>query len=228
MSSTLDVIQFSRILKYLEATAGRDKIVRLMQYGSRFLAWYLLINNNKSPVAKKLESLEAHSSMARKVFRLFKSFSFLQNAAKAYVEESDVVVKSTTVIQNLCLAVWLIYDHIIWAGKLNLIQTDIKAHARTSNSFWMTSMIMAVIKGIYLIQQTQQLANETSKPETLESLRKRQLSFLEELLRNAIDIPIPLTGLSEKAASAIPSGIVGLCGAVTSVIGIHQVWAKIT
>jgi hypothetical protein len=51
------------------------------------------------------------------LFRFAKSISQIQAALKAYYDENDPLVRFTTVIQQVCLALWLFYDHIIWAGE---------------------------------------------------------------------------------------------------------------
>jgi len=220
----IDGITLNKLVKYLDNLNGRDKIARTIQYGAKFLAWWLLANN-KVDLSKRLVTLENSSSMSRKLFRLAKSISLIQSASKAFKEENDALVKATTVVQQLSLALWLVYDHAIWAGKLGLVQTDVAAHSKKSNTFWLISMIMGVVKSTYLLQQTQRLAAETSKANTLESLRKRQFEFLLELLRNLFDMPIPLSALSPRLQ--IPPGFVGACGLFTSLIGVSQVWSMI-
>eukprot|EP01116_Phalansterium_solitarium_P020769 TRINITY_DN6224_c0_g1_i1.p1 TRINITY_DN6224_c0_g1~~TRINITY_DN6224_c0_g1_i1.p1 ORF type:complete len:220 (-),score=24.16 TRINITY_DN6224_c0_g1_i1:183-842(-) len=214
----------AKLVRFLDNLNGRDKIARTLQYGAKFLAWYL-VASNKAEVSKRFVALETSSAMARKLFRLAKSISLIQSAAKTYKEENDPLIKSTTVVQQLCLALWLAYDHAIWAGKLGLVQTDIAAHSKKSNSFWLVSMIMGVIKNTYLLQQTQRLVAETNKANALESLRKRQVEFILELLRNLFDIPIPLSALSPRLQ--ISPGLVGLSGLFTSFIGIYQVWSRL-
>jgi len=214
---------FNHFLKFLENSAGRDKIVRLLQYGSRFLAWWLL-NNNQPNLSKKFSNLEAHSSISRKVFRLLKSLSHLQAAAKSFNEEDDDIVRGTTVIQNLALAIWLYFDQFIWAAKIGLIQKDITTHTYRANVAWLIAMIAGIIKSLYLLRTTRELAHSTQKAELF---RRRQIDYLLELLRNVFDLPIPLTGLSKKAADIIPTGVVGFCGTISSIIGIQQVWSKI-
>jgi peroxin-11B len=85
--------QVTRIIKYLEGHNGRDKIVRLFQYGSRFLGWWLVINN-KGDLSKRVSNLEQSSSMARKVFRLAKSISHVQQLLTAL--EKVILSHSTT------------------------------------------------------------------------------------------------------------------------------------
>jgi len=216
----------NKLVKYLDTHNGRDKICRFLQYGSKFLGWWVMLHNN-TDLAKKFSSLETSSSMARKVFRLAKSIAFFQTALKSWYTENDVVVKLTTVVQNVSLGLWLVYDHIVWATKLGLIKSNIEEHSRKSNIFWFISMVTAILRNLYLLQQTQQLfASGTHKQDTLESLRKRQSEYLLDLIRNFLDLPIPITALSKKASQIVPGGVVGLCGTVTSLIGVHQVWTK--
>jgi len=130
------------------------------------------------------------------------------------------------VVQNLCLAGWLFFDHIIWGAKIGLFKADVPSHAKKANIFWLIAMVCGIVKSCYLIQQAQQLVNTTQKPETVESLRKAQADYGLELARNVFDLTIPTTGLSKRVAAVIPSGMVGLCGTITSLIGIYQVWSK--
>jgi peroxin-11B len=70
----------AKFIKFTELTNGRDKIARLLQYGSRFFAWYLQSSNLET--SKKLATMEAHCSLARKLFRLFRTIEFFQKAQK--------------------------------------------------------------------------------------------------------------------------------------------------
>lgn len=75
----------NRVIKYMEQTNGRDKIsrsvgaqgggfkgvcwrfsIRLLQYGSRFLAWWF-VNNQRKDLAEKFTKLESANSTARKL-----------------------------------------------------------------------------------------------------------------------------------------------------------------
>eukprot|EP01119_Soliformovum_irregulare_P005889 TRINITY_DN17631_c0_g1_i1.p1 TRINITY_DN17631_c0_g1~~TRINITY_DN17631_c0_g1_i1.p1 ORF type:complete len:229 (-),score=67.17 TRINITY_DN17631_c0_g1_i1:250-936(-) len=213
-----------KVIKFLETHNGRDKLVRLMQYGSRFLAWFLLQSQPEN--AKKLSVLENHSSLARKVFRLFKSLSYIQNAFKTLNEQKDAVLVFTTVIQGIALAAWLLYDHLIWAGKLGLTKVDLKGPARRANIFWLIAMVMGIIKSAHLIQRSEKLL-KFNKNADVKALKKEQSEATLEMTRNILDLPIPLYGLSTTFQSQVPTGFVGLCGTITSLIGLKQVWNKL-
>lgn len=205
----------TKTVKYLETHNGRDKLCRTLQYSSRFFTWYLA-KHNEIDASKRFANLENGASMARKIFRLAKSISHFQNAFNTLNNETDTVVKSTMVVQQFSLGLWLLYDHVIWAGKLNLIKTDkMPIYTRRANIFWLIAMLMGIIKTLYALQRVKRGDND----------KKRELSL--ELVRNIMDVPIPLTGLNQRVAAAIPTGIVGLFGTITSLIGIYQAWSKI-
>jgi len=219
----------TKVVKFLDTHNGRDKVVRTIQYGSRFLTWYLA-KHSYSDASKKFVGLENASSMARKLFRLAKSIAHFQTALKTVSEENDVLVKITVVIQQLSLGLWLLYDHVIWAGKLNLIKSDrMPTYTRRANIFWLIAMLMGIVKSLYLAQQNQMAisAQLSSKSDAVASLRKKHTEIMLEFFRNLFDVPIPLTALNQSVGALIPSGIVGLFGTGTSLIGIYQAWTKI-
>jgi hypothetical protein len=86
MSKALgDSDQLLKLIKYLDTYNGRDKIVRFLQYGGKFLSWYLPLLD-RAEDGKKAAIMESHCSMARKVFRLFRSITFFQNLFKTIME----------------------------------------------------------------------------------------------------------------------------------------------
>jgi len=209
-----------KFIKFLDTYNGRDKIARFLQYSGRFLAWYLPTVNNQE-TAKKAAILENHCSLARKLFRLFRFVHFFHNAQKTLLEEPDLVIKGTTVVQSVCLGLWLVYDHIIWAAKLNLTKVETTTYARRANIFWLIAMIMGVVKSAYLFKEVSESKNSP------QVIRISQFSYALEGVRNVLDMPIPLYGLSTQFASRVPTGVVGLLGAITSLIGCYQQWNKI-
>lgn len=93
---------------------------------------------------------------------------------------------------------------------------------KRSNLFWLAGLILAIIKQTYLLNQTFQL-----KKENFQVLTSNQVELSLELIRNIFDVPIPLTGLNEKAAQKISPSIVALLATFSSLIGFYQAWIKI-
>ena len=59
-------VQLTKIIKVADKTSGRDKICRLLQYGSKFLYWLLEQKSLKPELIKKLKNLENTISTSRK------------------------------------------------------------------------------------------------------------------------------------------------------------------
>jgi peroxin-11B len=82
-----------KLIRYLDTHNGRDKICRLLQYGSRFLAWWLIVNS-RPELSKRISNLEQSSSMARKIFRLAKSIAHIQAILKTLEDVCFFALKS--------------------------------------------------------------------------------------------------------------------------------------
>jgi len=221
MSYKKNMLLVDKTNKFLNTHNGRDKLCRTLQFGSKFVSLELE-KRGETDYSKRLLGLSNNTSTARKVFRLFKSLSFIQNAINSYFDERDTILKVTTVSQNFCFAIWLYYDHFIWAGKVGLLKSDLTVVTKRSNLFWLAGLILAIIKQTYLLNQTFQL-----KKENFQVLTSNQVELSLELIRNIFDVPIPLTGLNEKAAQKISPSIVALLATFSSLIGFYQAWIKI-
>jgi hypothetical protein len=56
------------------------------------------------------------------------------------VQQSDSVVKLTTVVQQLALGLWLLYDHVILAASLGFVQPN-DTVKRRANICWLVAMV---------------------------------------------------------------------------------------
>ena len=78
--------------------------------------------------------------------RLAKSLTHMKNIYTLLGEE-DKVELITSVLQQLGLAIWLIYDNLMWAAKVGLIKNaDTNSWLKRSNQAWLMAMLSAVIK----------------------------------------------------------------------------------
>lgn len=59
-------LQVARLVGVIEKTSGRDKLCRLLQYGSKFVYWLLELESLSPELIKKLRALESSISTARK------------------------------------------------------------------------------------------------------------------------------------------------------------------
>ena len=56
----------AKVIQVTERTSGRDKLCRVVQYGSKFVSWLLEQESLSPQLVDKLRSLETSISTARK------------------------------------------------------------------------------------------------------------------------------------------------------------------
>lgn len=56
----------AKVIRVTEKTSGRDKLCRLVQYGSKFVSWLLELESLSPDLVARLRSLENAISTARK------------------------------------------------------------------------------------------------------------------------------------------------------------------
>ena len=95
------------MIKFLDTTAGREKVLRFLQYLSRFIAF-----TSKSVQAR---SLQLQFLLIRKVLRFLKPLNHLQLASKLFdnkLSAQDPVIRLASVAKNVFLAIYLGLDQI--------------------------------------------------------------------------------------------------------------------
>lgn len=77
--------------KYLATTNGREKIYRLIQYFSRFYAFYLLRQGAPAKAIQRWSNLQNYLGTARKVFRFFKPIEVGQGVIKSLAIKDPIL-----------------------------------------------------------------------------------------------------------------------------------------
>ena len=94
------------------ATVGRDKVLRTLQYFSRFLAWYLYRTNRPQSSISPFETSKKQFGTARKLIRVGKFVEHFRAAAVASDAKSmDPVLRFTTVGRQLGYAFYMLFDN---------------------------------------------------------------------------------------------------------------------
>ncbi|GFR80715.1 peroxisomal membrane protein 11B-like [Elysia marginata] len=218
---------------------------RLVQYSSKFTWYYLQKYGLSEELAVKLQRLSSALSTTRKFMRLGKSVDFLHGALRS-IHLADNVLRLTITLSKLNQSVYLLFDHMVWAGRVGLAVIDKDKWGKLSARFWMVTIILNIIRDIYEIlgiiyseikqrdakMSRSQYKNGVAEHKQLSrpSMSNRQLllkcivenppAFLD-LARNICDAVLPLEALGYIKASP---GIQGLTGTVSSVLGIASTW----
>lgn len=90
------------VIRLISSLEGRDKLTKVTQYGSRFLAWYLLSNNQNDEWGLRIQKLYKASQQARKSFRFGKSFNEYHKVC--LILEDKVGLLLAHVSLHLCLS----------------------------------------------------------------------------------------------------------------------------
>ncbi|KAK7489251.1 hypothetical protein BaRGS_00019503 [Batillaria attramentaria] len=238
-----------KIVKFNSQASGRDKLFRLVQYCSKFTWWYLYKAQVAENSIDKLQKLSAALSTCRKFLRFGKSVDFLHSALRS-LHISDDVLRWTITLSKINQAVFLVFDHIVLAGRIGLAQVDKDKWNRLSAQFWLVTLILGIVRDLYDITSiiSHELRIRSAKlsqrkhfdgEEVDNNNRRRRADSIPtqrqvvwrsladnqpvvlDLLKNLCDLVLPLEALGHVDASP---GVQGLFGAVSSMIGVMTTW----
>lgn len=240
------------LVKYNNQTQGRDRLFRLVQYGSKLLWWLAEKYKYNEELIHKLKNLENTMGAARKLLRLGRSLDLLYGSLKM-IHLPDLMLRVTLTMAKLNQALYFLMDHVVWLDRVGLIAVNKDKWGRRANKFWLLSILLQIARDVYelwhLMSLELRIRSHCSMqpscglPPTygtyMESPMSTSTGYLHEevftifgpvsrwtlnhqdvvldTIKNGCDLVIPMAGLGHLNASP---GVVGLCGVVSSVIGI--------
>lgn len=219
------------LVKLNNQTAGRDKLVRFLQYGSR-ASWYYAQNarGTSTHSIDALKSLEYAFSTFRKLLRLGRCIDSLYSVL-SLANCSDKVVRITMSLSKIANALFLLSDHIIWFGRTGLVHVNLKRWTDISNRYWLVTIIANLVRDLYEIVKVlgQDCNLQRCKVSAFPAMTKHQwmrlLSLLKsrqdillDVCKNGCDVFIPLTSLGY---TKLTPGTIGILGLVSSAVGLY-------
>ncbi|KAH7692410.1 Peroxisomal biogenesis factor 11 protein [Dioscorea alata] len=198
--STLDVTRadLALIVLYLNKTEARDKICRAIQYGSKFLS------NGQPGTA---QDVDKSTSLARKVFRLFKFVNDLHALISPPSEGTPLPLILLGKSKNMLLSTFLLLDQVVWAGRTGIYKlAEVKR---------LSSQIKNLEKDMKLNEKQEQ------KNEQYLSKVKQSNDRLLSLIKSSMDIVVAV-GLLQLAPETVTPRVTGAFGFITSLISCYQ------
>lgn len=207
----------------------RDKLLRLVQYYARFMAYYTLRKGYSKSIVQHYDIIKKQLSLARKLFRVGKPFG----ALKAFLAElrnqtADPVLHFTTLARNFGYGGYLTLDIFNWAQSVKLANFDAKtAHLLGvwANRLWLVSTLSQLVAAVYNLYRADAKIRTLTNSEKDEAVRKQTEAQIKKLrvqsLWYLLDSCIPATSLGY---TPLDDGFVGICGVITSYIGLKSVW----
>ncbi|KAI1402656.1 peroxisomal biogenesis factor 11 [Hypoxylon fuscum] len=219
-------------LKFVATTVGRDKLLRTLQYFSRFYAWYLLRTNGTKAEIAPFEAIKKQFGLARKLLRFGKNVEHLKAAALAAdskVSVPDPVLRYASVGRQIGYAGYLTMDMTTVLDALGVRKWEgAKKAQKEAYRFWAMGLLCSVVAQFYTLYRLREREAKVDKKEgegVVESKRialERSASQLQ-LLSDLCDLTVPTSALGW---AGFDDGFVGLAGTVSSLIGVYTQWKK--
>lgn len=216
----------TKLVKFLDKTAGRDKAFRLAQYLVRFLAFYSKQCGVPAEVVQLFKTLQANFTFIRKGLRFLKPLNHLQDAVKAFDNRlSDPVLRATATIKQLAYLVYLTFDGITFFKLLGLISAKrLTKLPKYANYFWFLGLIAGLVndlRKIAIASSKLQSSDEKDDDKRAKVLALEKYAATKRLAWDCLDFYIVLNNLNYLNGS---EGSIGLAGTITSLMGFQDVW----
>lgn len=135
-------------LRFVATTAGRDKLLRAVQYFARFYAWYLLRTNGTPAQMAPWQGLKRQLGLARKLLRVGKPVEHLQAPADA----ADA--KAPAVPAFLRYAAYLALDGLALSDALGVVRwRRAPAAQRQAYRCWALTLVFSLAAQLYTLRR---------------------------------------------------------------------------
>lgn len=221
-------------LRYVATTVGRDKILRTIQYFSRFYAWYLYRTNNPTSAIQPWATLKNQLGLTRKIMRVGKFVEHIRAASELYDAamkngSGDKIVQYLQTMRQIGYAGYMFFDTMTVLDAMGVRKSEgAKRLQATAYRFWLTGLITSALAGIYTLYQLSQRSKQVDekdaegKMEKVKIAKQRKAANIQ-LTSDLCDLTVPSTALGY---ANFDDGFIGLAGTLSSLLGIQGVWAK--
>ncbi|GAY42088.1 hypothetical protein CUMW_064200 [Citrus unshiu] len=207
----------------LFSAEARDKICRAIQYGSKFLS------DGQPGTA---QNVDKSTSLARKVFRLFKFVNDLHALISPVPQGTPLPLVLLGKSKNALLSTFLFLDQVVWLGRSGIYKNKERAEllGRISLFCWMGSSVCSTLVELgelgRLSTSMKKLEKELKdsdkhKNEQYQAKLKKSNERSLALVKSAMDIVVAV-GLLQLAPKKVTPRVTGAFGFVTSLISCYQ------
>ncbi|RZB53582.1 Peroxisomal membrane protein 11C isoform A [Glycine soja] len=228
--STLDATraELGLLVLYLGKAEARDKICRAIQYGSKFLS------NGEPGTAQNVDKT---TSLARKVFRLFKFVNDLHALISPTPQGTPLPLILLGKSKNALLSTFLFLDQFVWLGRTGIYQNKERTEliGRISLYCWLGSSVCTTLvelgelgrlsSSMKKLEKDLKNKNKYDNEQYRAKLNKSNERTLS-LIKAGIDTVVAV-GLLQLAPKTVTPRVTGAFGFVSSLISCYQVPASI-
>ncbi|GME68936.1 unnamed protein product [[Candida] boidinii] len=239
----------TKLLKFLDSSASREKLLRLLQYLCRFLTYYTFRRNVNIETIQLIKKIQSSIAISRKPLRFLKNLPHLKNLNKIYSNELlDSTIRIGDLIKNFGYALYFQFDTLQWLKLLGLLTSKnsgalyFKVDKLAAN-FWLIGLTGSIITDLRNLKisydSNKALLNEINSQEKTDGsstsdeklivqnneliLKNNEKINLNkrDLFKNVLDSLIALKG---SQLIDLNDGVLGFAGIITSIIGIEDIW----
>ncbi|KAL0866874.1 hypothetical protein Bca101_045992 [Brassica carinata] len=218
--------ELTLIILYLNKAEARDKICRAIQFGSKFLS------GGKPGTA---QTVDKNTSLARKVFRLFKFLNDFQCLISPAPKGTPLPLVLLGKSRHALLFTYFFVDQFVWLGRSGIYKNKILTEliGGFANFCWLGSSICNVaIEIIELIMLSSYMKKKKIEKELKDDEKKNhdelhhaKLQKSKErilaLVKSSMDI-VTVIGLLRLAPFIVTTRVTGGFGFITSLISCYQ------
>jgi peroxin-11B len=173
-------------LKYVSTTVGRDKLLRTIQYFSRFYAWYLFRTNALPSTIAPFEAIKKQFGLARKLMRVGKNVEHFKAAAVAYdTKGTDQFLRYCAIGRQLGYGGYLTLDALTYLNAAGIKKSDsAKRLGKEAYKYWFAGLAFSAMSGIYGLYRLRERETKLNKEigeGVVESKRLQKYVFLGSL-----------------------------------------------
>eukprot|EP00743_Colponemidia_sp_Colp-15_P003585 GILK01003867.1.p1 GENE.GILK01003867.1~~GILK01003867.1.p1 ORF type:complete len:267 (+),score=40.56 GILK01003867.1:43-801(+) len=225
----------TQLIKFWNNYEGRDKFSKVLQYGSRFIAWYLLTSN--PDMSKRFSGLMVGMRDARKLFRLFKSVNEYQKVMMTAMGKGDSFTKTMTIISRLGFLQYWIFDNLVILCNTKFLKQSPAQYTKLGSLGWFIGLVSAIILECVNLADSFDRESRLVKSQGTKTAEEVQLelkairdartgtylNIIKNLgdtitASNGIELPKMLVG------KQFNEGLVGLGGLTSALITCYQLW----
>ncbi|KAI3878151.1 hypothetical protein MKW92_037331 [Papaver armeniacum] len=223
--STLDATraELALAILFLNKAEARDKICRAIQYGSKYLS------NGEPGTAQNVDKT---TSLARKVFRLFKFVNDLHALISPTPQGTPFPIVALGKSKNALMSTFLFLDQFVWLQRIGIYKNKEGAEliGKVSLYCWMagstcTSLIELAELGRLSasMKKIEKKLNNTDKYQNEEYLLKLKKANDRTLalVKAVMDLGVA-AGLLQLAPNKLTPRVVGGLGFLSSLISCYQ------
>ena len=145
-----------------ETIVGRDKVLRTLQYFSRFWAWYLYRTNHRDSSLIPFTAMKVQFGLTRKLLRVGKFVEHFRAATDLYDKlksspggldvsgDKDKIMSYLQIVRQLGYGFYMVFDTMTVPDAIGMWK-DVRAKEwqRTAYRAWLVGLLASAVSGVY-------------------------------------------------------------------------------